>query len=165
VAPGFSGRVPAAHEIESLIEGCRPAEQIALAESATHSDQVLIGRGNLRLSLVTCPIEPFPATSQSDKTHFHQIIGCVSRWTKRPAAWLRAQGARVRTEGKYVEIDEEELKAIQIESTHIVDIDGFVPRADIDKRCLNKPYYITLARIVTAHREHTIMRDRSARAC
>ena len=30
-------------------------------------------KGFLRLSLVTCPIELFPATSQSEKTHFHQI--------------------------------------------------------------------------------------------
>ena len=34
------------------------------------------------------------------------------------------------------------MKAIQLESTHTVDIDGFVPRADIDKRYLDKPYYI-----------------------
>jgi len=85
------------------------------------------------------------------------------------------------TKGKYVEIDEDELKAIQVESTHTVDIEGFVPRADIDKRYLDKPYYIApngktgaeafvvirdamqdgdrvaLARIVMAHREHMIM--------
>jgi len=80
-----------------------------------------------------------------------------------------------------VEIDEDELKAIQVESTHTVDIQGFVPRADIDKRYLDKPYYIApndktgaeafvvirdamqdeervaLARVVMAHREHMIM--------
>jgi len=80
----------------------------------------------------------------------------------------------------YVEIDEDELKAIQIESTHTVDIEGFVPRAETDKRYLDKPYYIApngktgteafvvirdamqneervaLARIVMAHREHII---------
>ena len=80
-----------------------------------------------------------------------------------------------------MEIDEDELKSIQIESTHTVDIDGFVPRAQIDKRYLDKPYYIApngktgaeafvvirdamqdeervaLARIVMAHREHIIM--------
>ena len=85
------------------------------------------------------------------------------------------------SKGKYVEIDEDELKAIQVESTHTIDIDGFVPRADIDKRYLDKPYYIApdgktgaeafvvirdamqdeesvaLARIVMAHREHMIM--------
>ncbi len=85
------------------------------------------------------------------------------------------------TKGKYVAIDEDELKAIQVESTHTVDIDGFVPRADIDKRYLDRPYYIApngktgaeafvvirdamqdekrvaLGRIVMAHREHMNM--------
>ena len=46
-------------------------------------------------------------------------------------------------EGHYVPIDEDELKAVEIESTHTIDITGFVPRADIDKRYLDKPYYIT----------------------
>jgi non-homologous end joining protein Ku len=34
------------------------------------------------------------------------------------------------------------LKAVEIESTHTVDITGFVPKVDIDKRYLDKPYYI-----------------------
>jgi DNA end-binding protein Ku len=79
-----------------------------------------------------------------------------------------------------VEIDENELKAVEIESTHTLDIDTFVPSSEIDKRYLDKPYYITpqgksaadafvvirdamkdqdrvaLARIVMAHREHII---------
>ena len=44
--------------------------------------------------------------------------------------------------GRYVPIDEEELEAVQIESTHTIDIQGFVPRSEIDKRYLDKPYYI-----------------------
>src|SRR5262249_29753685 len=94
----------------------------------------------------------------------------------RPRCRCKAQGTR-----KYVEIDENELKAIQIERTHTVEIDGFVPRASIDKRYLDRPYYIgpggragveafvvirdamqdeervALARIVMARREHIIM--------
>src|SRR6201994_926752 len=147
-------------------------------------------KGYLPLSLVTCPIELFPATSQAEKTHFHQI-------NKQTGHRLRQQmvdeetgrvvdtGHKGRgyelTKGKYVEIDEDELKAIQVESTRTVDIEGFVPRADIDKRYLDKPYYIApdgktgaeafivirdamqdeervaLARIVMAHREHIMM--------
>jgi DNA end-binding protein Ku len=80
-----------------------------------------------------------------------------------------------------VPIDEDELKTVDIESAHTVEIDGFVPRAEIDKRYLDKPYYIApdgktgveafvvirdamqdekrvaLARIVMAHRQHMIM--------
>jgi DNA end-binding protein Ku len=147
-------------------------------------------KGYLRLSLVTCPIELFPATSQAEKTHFHQIntqTGHRLRQQMVDEETGRAVGTGHKgrgyelTKGKYVEIDEDELKAIQVESTHTLDIDGFVPRADIDKRYLDKPYYIgpdgkagaeafvvirdamrdeervALARIVMAHREHMIM--------
>jgi Ku protein len=84
------------------------------------------------------------------------------------------------SKGHYVPIDDDELKAVEIESTHTVDITGFVPKAEIDKRYLDKPYYIApagkvgadafavirdamkdkdrvaLAKIVIAHREHVI---------
>jgi non-homologous end joining protein Ku len=40
-------------------------------------------------------------------------------------------------------IEEEELRAVELESTHTVDIIGFVPKSDIDKRYLDKPYYVT----------------------
>jgi DNA end-binding protein Ku len=147
-------------------------------------------KGFLRLSLVTCPIELFPATSQSEKTHFHQINTqtghrlrqqMVDEETGRVVDAERKGRGYELSKGKYVEIDEDELKAIQIESTHTVDIDGFVARAEIDKRYLDRPYYISpggktgaeafvvirdamqdekrvaLARIVMAHREHMIM--------
>jgi Ku protein len=146
-------------------------------------------KGYLRLSLVTCPIELFPASSQAEKTHFHQI-------NKKTGNRLRQQmvdedtGRLVESDnkgrgyelskGKYIEIEEDELKAVEIESTHTVDIDSFVPRSEIDKRYLDKPYYlapadktgaeafavirdamkdeerVALARIVMAHREHII---------
>ena len=147
-------------------------------------------KGHLRLSLVTCPIELFPATSQAEKTHFHQINTqtghrlrqqMVDEETGRVVDAEHKRRGYELSKGKYVEIDEDELKAIQIGSTHTIDIDGFVARADIDKRYLDKPYYIApdgktgveafvvirdamqdeervaLARIVMAHREHMIM--------
>jgi DNA end-binding protein Ku len=147
-------------------------------------------KGYLRLSLVTCPIEIFPATSQAEKAHFHQINTqtghrlrqqMVDEETRHAVdAKHKGRGYEL-TEGKHVEINEDELKAIQVESTHTVDIQGFVPCADVDKRYLDKPYYIApsgktgaeafvvirdamqdqervaLARIVMAHREHMIM--------
>jgi DNA end-binding protein Ku len=147
-------------------------------------------KGYLRLSLVTCPIELFPGTSQAEKTHFHQINKhtghrlrqqMVDEETGRVVDTRHKGRGYELTKGKYVEIDEDELKAIQVESTRTVDVEGFVPRADIDKRYLDKPYYIApngktgaeafvvirdamqdeervaLARIVMAHREHMIM--------
>jgi DNA end-binding protein Ku len=41
------------------------------------------------------------------------------------------------SKGKYVEIDEEELDAVKLESTHTIEIDDFVPTDDIDERCLD----------------------------
>jgi DNA end-binding protein Ku len=82
--------------------------------------------------------------------------------------------------GEYVEIEKNELEAVQIESNHTIDIDSFVPKDEIDKRYLNHPYYIApdgktgadafavirdamkdqdrvaLARIVLTNREHII---------
>jgi DNA end-binding protein Ku len=146
-------------------------------------------KGYLRLSLVTCPIELFPASSQAEKTHFHQI-------NKKTGNRLRQQMVDEDTgrvvegddkgrgyelsKGRTIEIEEDELKAVEIESTRTVDIDSFVPRSEIDRRYLDKPYYIApadktgaeafavirdamkdkervaLARIVMAHREHII---------
>jgi DNA end-binding protein Ku len=147
-------------------------------------------KGFLRLSLVTCPIELFPATSQAEKTHFHQINTetghrlrqlMVDEETGDPVDTAHKGRGYEIAKGKYVPIDEDELQAVQIESTHTIDIDGFVPRAEIDKRYLDRPYYIApsgktateafvvirdamkdqervaLARVVMAHREHVIM--------
>jgi DNA end-binding protein Ku len=146
-------------------------------------------KGYLRLSLVTCPIELFPATSQAEKTHFHQINTSTGHRLRQQMideqtgrvvdAKHKGRGYEL-SKGHYVQIDEDELKAVEIESNHTVDITGFVPKADIDKRYLDKPYYITpggkvgadafavirdamkdksrvaLAKIVIAHREHVI---------
>src|SRR5438105_5608230 len=86
-------------------------------------------KGYLRLSLVTCPIELFPASSEAEKTHFHQI-------NKHTGHRLRQQMIDEKThkvvdkdekgrgyevsKGRYVEIEEDELKAVEIESTHTI---------------------------------------------
>jgi len=147
-------------------------------------------KGHLRLSLVTCPVELFPATSQAEKTHFHQINTrtghrlrqlMVDEETGDPVDTAHKGRGYEIGKGKYVPIDDDELAAVEIESTHTIDIDGFVPRGEIDKRYLDRPYYIApdgkaateafvvirdamkdekrvaLARIVMAHREHIIM--------
>jgi DNA end-binding protein Ku len=146
-------------------------------------------KGYLRLSLVTCPIELFPATSEAEKTHFHQIDTrtghrlrqqMVDEETGRVVdAEHKGRGYEL-TKGQYVAIGEKELKAIEIESTRTVEITGFVPKAEIDNRYLDRPYYVAptgkvgadafavirdamkdkesvaLAKIVMAHREHII---------
>jgi len=91
-------------------------------------------KGFLKLSLVSCPIALYPATTFAEKTHFHQI-------NKRTGNRLRQQmvdaetGSTVDKEnkgrayeiskGRYVEIGDDELDAVQVESTHTIDIDEF----------------------------------------
>ncbi len=108
-------------------------------------------KGHLRLSLVTTPVLVYPAASENEKIHFHQI-------NKKTGHRLRQQMVDERTgevvdkdekgrgyelsKGKYVEIEPEDLKAIQIEATHVIDIDKLVPEDEIDRRYYDKPYYI-----------------------
>jgi DNA end-binding protein Ku len=109
-------------------------------------------KGYLRLSLVSCPIQLFPATSEREKIRFHQInkkTGNRIKYCKLDAktgeeveAESIVMGYEV-SKGHYVEIAKDELEAIAIESTHTIEIDQFVVRNEIDDLYLNIPYYIT----------------------
>jgi Ku protein len=108
-------------------------------------------KGSLRLSLVTCPVLLYPASTSVDKTRFHMINKETGNRLKQQMVDAET-GDVVEGEQKgrgyelskdtYVKIDTGELEAVQIESNHTIDIDSFVPRDEIDKRYLNHPYYI-----------------------
>jgi DNA end-binding protein Ku len=108
-------------------------------------------KGYLKLSLVSCPIALFPATSEREKISFHQInknTGHRIRYRKVDAesgdeveASDIIKGYEV-GKGEYIELDPEELEAVAIESKRIIDIDEFVPKKEIDELYLNNPYYI-----------------------
>jgi DNA end-binding protein Ku len=110
-----------------------------------------IGRGYLKLSLVTCPVALYPASSQAEKTHFHQINRKTGHRLRQQMIDEvtgkavdkdeKSRGYEV-SKGKYVEIEPEEIKAIQVESTHTLDIEKFVPVDEIDRRYFDRPYYI-----------------------
>ncbi len=108
-------------------------------------------KGYLRLSLVSCPIQLFPATSEREKVSFNQI----SRETGNRIRYRKVDeetGEEVLPEdivkgyqvakGEYVEISEEELASIALESTKVIEIDEFVPKSEIDDLYLIRPYYI-----------------------
>jgi DNA end-binding protein Ku len=109
-------------------------------------------KGYLRLSLVSCPIQLFPATSEREKIRFHQInkkTGNRIKYCKLDAktgeeveAENIVMGYEV-SKGHYVEITKDELEAIAIENTHTIEIDQFVLGNEIDDLYLNIPYYIT----------------------
>src|SRR6476660_8577638 len=89
-------------------------------------------KGFLRLSLVTCPVALYPATSESEKVSFNQLN--------------RKTGHRI----KYAKVDadtgeevaNEELENVALESTRTIEIDEFVDRSEIDPRYLIRPYYL-----------------------
>jgi DNA end-binding protein Ku len=108
-------------------------------------------KGFLRLSLVTCPIALFPATSESEKISFNQInknTGHRIRYLKVDAETGEGvsnedivKGYQV-DKGQYLEVSKEELENIALESTRTIEIDQFVPRSEIDDLYLVRPYYI-----------------------
>jgi len=146
-------------------------------------------KGYLKLSLVSCPVALYPASTQAEKTHFHQINTrtgnrlrqqMVDEDTGRVVEREQKGRGYELSKGRYVPIEEDELQAVEVESTHTIDIDAFVPKEEVDERYIEKPYYIVpndesgedafsvirdamqdkgkvaLARIVMAHREHVI---------
>jgi DNA end-binding protein Ku len=146
-------------------------------------------KGSLKLSLVSCPVLLYPASTSAEKTRFHMINKETGNRLRQQMvdaetgdvvdADQKARGYELK-KGKYVEIEKEELEAVEIESNHTIDIDSFVPRDEIDKRYFNHPYYIApdgkagidafavirdamkdqdrvaLARIVLTNREHIL---------
>jgi DNA end-binding protein Ku len=108
-------------------------------------------KGYLKLSLVSCPIALSPATSSSERISFRQINKqtgnrlrqqLVDEVTREPVdAADKGKGYEV-DKGVYIEVDDDELEAIEVESKHTVEIDRFVPAAQIDKRYYDSPYYI-----------------------
>lgn len=108
-------------------------------------------KGYLKLSLVSCPIALYPAASAAERVSFRQI-------NKRTGNRLKQQLVDAETrepiepedkgrgyevgKNEFILVEDEELEAIQIESTHTIEIDTFVPNAQIDKRYFDSPYYI-----------------------
>ncbi|BAL78077.1 Ku protein [Bradyrhizobium cosmicum] len=108
-------------------------------------------KGFLRLSLVTCPVALYPATSDTEKVSFNQI----NRKTGHRIKYLKVdaetgdevtsedivKGYKVDTD-TYIEVTKDELDDIALDSTHTIEIDEFVPKTDIDSRYLIRPYYL-----------------------
>jgi Ku protein len=108
-------------------------------------------KGFLRLSLVSCPILLYPATSEREKIRFHQLhkqTGNRIRYKKVDAETGREveQDDIIKgyeqSKGNYIELEPEELEAVELESTRMIDIEKFVPKKEIDDLYLGNPYYI-----------------------
>src|SRR4030081_3268021 len=108
-------------------------------------------KGSLKLSLVSCPVVLYPASTSVEKTRFHMINKETGNRLKQQMVDAetgdvvesdqKGRGYELK-KGEYVEIEKGELEGVQIGSNHTIDIDSFVPKEEIDKRYLNHPYYI-----------------------
>ena len=109
-----------------------------------------IWRGQIRLALVSIPVEIYPATRSGASIQFHQVhepsgkrikyekvvpgIGPVDRDEI-------MKGYEV-SKGHYVLLDPEEIESVKLESRKTVDLVQFVDLGDIDPMYFDKPYYV-----------------------
>jgi DNA end-binding protein Ku len=108
-------------------------------------------KGFLRLSLVTCPVALYPATSESEKISFNQLnrktghrikYAKVDADTGEEVANEDIVKAYALDKDNFVEVTKEELEELALESTRTIEIDEFVERDEIDPRYLIRPYYL-----------------------
>src|ERR1700687_5171375 len=108
-------------------------------------------KGYLKLSLVSAAIAIYPATSASEKVRFNTLNRATGNRLKRQMLDSvtnkeveNDQQVKGYAVGKdqYVIVEDEELADITLESTRTIDIAKFVPKASIDDRYRDSPYYI-----------------------
>ena len=99
-------------------------------------------KGYLRLSLVSCPIALYPASSLSEKVSFNRINRKTGNRLKQQnvdseTGEVVSRDDMVRgyevAKDQYMIVEDEEIEAVQIESTRTIDIDQFVPKNEIDE--------------------------------
>ena len=107
--------------------------------------------GFLRLSLVSCPINLAPATSEADRIRLHQInpatgnrirLQPVDAETGEPVQRSELVKGYEYDKGQYVTLDKEELDKLAIASTKVLDLTSFVDRGSVNPLYLSSPYYI-----------------------
>ena len=108
-------------------------------------------KGYLKLALVSCPIALYTASSSSERVAFRQLNKktgnrlrqqLVDDLTREPVEAADKGRGYEYAKNSYLLIEDEELEAIEVESNHMIEIDSFVPRSQIDERFLDSPYYI-----------------------
>ena len=125
-----------------------------------------IWRGQIRLALVSIPVELFPATKSGAQIQFHQVheptgkrinyekvvpgVGPVDRDEI-------VKGYEV-SKGHYILLDPEEIDSVKLESRKTLDLVQFVDEDDIDATYFDKPYYVVPADDL-AEEAYVVLRD------
>lgn len=111
-------------------------------------------KGYLKLSLVTCAVELTNVVTHAEKVSFRVLNRKTGNTVKRiyvdsGTGKPLGDGDEIRGyevgPGEFVHIQDEEIEAVQIESSHTMALDGFVDKASIEQIYLDTPYYVTPA--------------------
>ncbi|MES0074803.1 Ku protein [Mesorhizobium sp. M0058] len=111
-------------------------------------------KGYLKLSLVTCAVELTNVVTHAEKVSFRVLNRKTGNTVKRiyvdsETGKPLGDGDEIRgyevSPGEFVHIEDEEIEAVQIESSHTMALDGFVDKASIEQIYLDTPYYVTPA--------------------
>lgn len=111
-------------------------------------------KGYLKLSLVTCAIELTNVVTHAEKVSFRILNRKTGNTVKR--IYVDAEtgkpiedGDEIKgyevSDGDFVHVEEDEIEAVQIESSHTMNLDGFVDKASIEQIYLDTPYYVAPA--------------------
>ncbi|MBN9982840.1 Ku protein [Rhizobium laguerreae] len=109
-------------------------------------------KGYLKLSLVTCPVQMMPATSENEKVRFHTlnretqnrvVSHYVDSVTGKEVKDEDEVKGYQRGENEYIILEDEELESIALDSTKTIDIEVFAPRDGVDWIWLDTPYYLS----------------------
>jgi DNA end-binding protein Ku len=108
-------------------------------------------KGYLKLSLVSCGVALYNASSSSERVSFNTLNrktgnrlkqNLVDSVSGEPVDTAdRVKGYQV-AKGQYVMVEDSDLEALKIESTKTIEIETFVPAAEIDEIYLDSPYYL-----------------------
>ncbi|KAI94324.1 DNA repair protein [Rhodomicrobium udaipurense JA643] len=108
-------------------------------------------KGYLKLSLVSCSVALYPATSSSERISFNWLNRAtgnrlkqlmVDSDTNEPVEREeRVRGYQV-AKNDYLFIEDDDLDTVEIESSHTIEIERFVPKSEIDPVYLDSPYYL-----------------------
>ena len=131
-----------------------PARAKRARSSSQHKSLRPTWEGHLRLSLVTCPVALYSATERTAEIHFNMInpkthnrirMQTVDAVTGRPVDRADLVRGFEVSKNKYILLEKEELDAVKLESTRIIDIEEFVDADTIDRIYWDEPYYLAPA--------------------
>ena len=107
-------------------------------------------KGYLKLSLVSCPVRLYPATSASERISFNQLHkdthNRINMKPVDPELGLVERSDLVKgyeyEDKQYIIIEDSDLEAVRIESTHTMNIEAFVDEGEVDVIYQDAPYYL-----------------------